>query len=100
MSWAAIGVLAGGSYLFKAVGLLGFARLRPGPWFERLAALIPPALLSALVLVQTFTTDGSLTIDARAVGLVAGGLAVWREAPFIVVVTLAAASTALVRALA
>jgi branched-subunit amino acid transport protein len=100
MTWTALGLLAGGSYLFKAVGLLGFARLRPGPGFERLAALIPPALLAALVLVQTFTTEGDLTIDARAVGLVVGAAAVWRRAPFIVVVALAATSTALVRALA
>lgn len=98
MSWAALGVLAGGAYLFKAGGLIGFARVRPGPAFERLAALIPPALLAALVLVQTFTVDGTLTLDARAVGLLVGSIAVWREAPFIVVVTLAAASTALLRA--
>lgn len=100
MSWAALGVLAAGSYLFKAVGLLGFARVGPSPSVERLTALIPPALLAALVLVQTFTVDGALTIDARAVGLAVGGFAVWRQAPFIVVVTLAAASTALVRAVA
>lgn len=100
MTWTAIGVLAVGSYLFKAVGLLGFSRVRPSPAFERLTALIPPALLAALVLVQTFAVGETLTIDARAVGLAVGCVAVWREAPFIVVVTLAAASTALVRALA
>ena len=100
MTWAAIGVLAGGAYLFKAVGFIGFARVRPGPGFERLSALIPPALLAALVLVQTFTVGGSLTVDARAVGLIVGSVAVWRQAPFILVVSLAAASTALVRALA
>lgn len=99
MSWAALGVLAAGSYLFKAVGLIGFSRVRPGPGFDRLTALIPPALLSALVLVQTFTDGRHLVVDARAVGLAVGSLAVWRRAPFIVVVTLAAASTALVRAL-
>ena len=85
---------------FKAVGLIAFARVRPGPGFERLTALIPPALLGALVLVQTFTIGGSRTLDARAVGLAVGGLAVWRQAPFIVVVILAAGSTALVRTLA
>ena len=98
MSWTAFGLLAGGAYLFKAAGLVGFARMRPGAAVERLTGLIPPALLAALVLVQTFAVDTALTVDARAVGLAVGSLAVWRQAPFIVVVTLAAASTALVRA--
>lgn len=97
MSWAALLLLAAGAYGFKAVGLVGFSRFGPGT--ERLTALIPPALLAALVVVQTFSDGRSLVLDARAVGLAVAGVAVWRRAPFIVVVVLAAASTALVRAL-
>ena len=100
MSWAALGLLAAGAYGFKALGLVGFSSVRPTAAIERLTGLIPPALLAALVVVQTFTDDAALTLDARAVGLAVGGVAVWRRAPFIVVITLAAASTAAVRALA
>jgi hypothetical protein len=64
----------------------------------RLAALLPAALLPALVVVNTFAGDRRLVLDARAVGLAVAVVATWRRAPFIVVVTAAALSTALVRA--
>jgi hypothetical protein len=60
--------------------------------------LLPLALLAALVVVQTFSDGRSIAVDARAAGLAAAGLAVFRRAPFIVVVALAAATAALVRA--
>jgi hypothetical protein len=97
MSWAAILVLAGGAYACKLVGLVVGERLAATPAVERLLALLPPALLAALVVVQTFDGGRSLVLDARAAGVAVGALAVWRRAPFIVVVTLAAATTALLR---
>ena len=51
-------------------------------------------------MVNTFAGDRRLVLDARAVGLAVAIVATWRKAPFVVVVGLAAASTALVRALA
>jgi branched chain amino acid efflux pump len=65
---------------------------------ERLNTLLPPALLAALVVVQTFADGTSLTLDARAAGVAAGGVAVALRAPFIVVVIVAAATAALLRA--
>ena len=41
-----------------------------------------------------------LVLDARLAGVLAGGYAAWRKAPFIVVLVVAAAVTAGVRALA
>jgi hypothetical protein len=58
-----------------------------------------PALLAALIAVQTFADGKSLVIDARAVGLAVGAIAVWRKAPFVVVIVLSAGATALIRAL-
>ena len=66
-------------------------------WFPPMAALIPPALFAALIAVQTFDADGALRIDARAAGVVAGALAVWRKAPFLLVVVLAMTVTAAIR---
>ncbi len=98
MSWVTLLVLAAGCYGFKVLGLVGLTRFRPPPWFQRLTTLLPPALLAALVVVQTFGDGRALTLDARAAGLAAGCAAVALRAPFIVVVIAAAAVTALLRA--
>ncbi|MFA5565931.1 MAG: AzlD domain-containing protein [Acidimicrobiia bacterium] len=99
MSWGAILILAAGSYAFKALGLLAFDAKPPSPELLSTIRLLPPAVLGALIMVQTFATDDSLVLDARAVGLAAGAVAAWRKAPFIVVLVVAAAATALTRAL-
>jgi hypothetical protein len=100
VSWWALGVLAAGAYGLKAVGLVVLGpRAVDGPAL-RLVALLPAALLAALVAVNTFAGDRELVLDARAVGLAVALVATWRRAPFVVVVAGAAAATALVRALA
>ena len=65
---------------------------------RRIGALLPVALLSALVATQTFATGQDLTLDARAAGLAVAAAAVLLRAPFLVVVVGAAGATALVRA--
>lgn len=98
MSWSVVLLLGAGSYALKAAGLVGFARLDPPAWVRELNRLLPAALMAALVVVQTFGAGESLTIDARAAGLAAAGVAVALRAPVLVVVALAAVVTALVRA--
>ena len=100
MSWTAILLLAAGSYGFKAAGFLGTGRVARRPWMDEIGVLIAPALLSALVVVQTLADGTTLVVDARLVGVLAGGFAVWRRWPFVVVVLVAAATAAGVRALA
>lgn len=99
MSWAAILALAAGTYALKAAGpaLLGG---RPLPArLEGVVSLLPAAVFAALVMVDTFAEGGHLTVDARAAGVGAAAVAAWRDAPFLVVVGVAMAVTALVRAL-
>ena len=100
MSWAAIAVLGAGAYLFKVAGLLVFGGSEESSVGVRIGRLLPPALLTALIVVQTIgATDGKgLTLDARAAGIAAAAIAVWRRAPFVVVIALGAAVTALLRA--
>ncbi|HEY2812641.1 MAG TPA: AzlD domain-containing protein [Acidimicrobiales bacterium] len=98
--WSAVLVGAAGCYALKLAGLSVPERILERPRLQRIAALLPVALLGALVATQTFTSGHDLTIDARVVGLAVACIAVWRRAPFLVVVVLAAASTALVRAMA
>ena len=70
----------------------------PAP-VARCVALLPAALLPALIAVQTLTTDDRLVLDARAAGVGVAIVAAWRRAPFPLVIVLGAAVTAAVRAL-
>lgn len=97
MSWTTVLVIAFGSYAFKAAGMFGLGRFMTGTTMRALGALLPPALLAALVGVQTFATGTALVLDARAAGVVVGAVAVWRRAPFWLVVVLAATVTASIR---
>lgn len=92
-------LLAGGTYLLKAAGplVLGGRSLPPKP--ARFAEVVPAALLAALVVVATIADGESLVIDARAAGVAAAGVVLWRRAPFVVVVSVAIAVTAALRAL-
>ena len=99
MSWAAIVILAGGAYGFKAFGVVALGRFtdRSASEFQSVAALIPAALFAALVAVQTLEANGSLQLDARAAGVAAGTVAVVRRAPFVLVLLIAMAVTAAIR---
>jgi hypothetical protein len=94
-----IGIIVGsvGCYLLKLAGLSVPKTLLERPKVQRIAALLPVVLLSALVAVQTFSIGSGLVLDARAAGLAVAGIAVWRRWPFLVVVALAAFTTAIVR---
>jgi len=65
------------------------------PRIQSINALIPIALLSALVSVQTFTEKSQLMIDQRLLGLSVAIVALLLKAPFPLVVISAAASSAL-----
>lgn len=66
------------------------------PKIQRINTLIPIALLSALVAVQSFSEKSQLMIDQRLVGISAAILALVLKAPFPVVVLSAAISSAAV----
>jgi len=99
MSWAAIVVMTGGAYGFKAFGVLALGRSteRSESAFRSLAALIPAALFAALVAVQTFEENGGLQLDARFAGVAVGAAAVLKRAPLVLVVLIAMAVTAAIR---
>ncbi|CAB4571790.1 MAG: AzlD domain-containing protein [Actinobacteria bacterium] len=66
------------------------------PKIQRVNALIPIALLSALVSVQSFTDKTTLVVDQRIVGLAVAITAQLLKAPFPIVVISAAVSSAIV----
>jgi len=97
--WAAIVVAGIGCYLLKLAGLSVPPRVLERPVVQRVADLLPVALLAALIGVQVFAEGATVTLDARVVGLGAALVALLLRAPFIVVVFVAAATAALVRLL-
>ena len=64
---------------------------------RRMTGLLPVSMLAALVAVQTFAVDQTLAIDARLFGLGVAVVALLLRAPFLVVIIVAATSTAFVR---
>lgn len=97
--WFVVIALSATAYSLKVLGFVVVGGRTMPPLVERCLALIPASLLAALIAKDTFTVAQDLVIDARAVGLAVAVLAVWRRAPFIVVVIGASAATALARAL-
>ena len=99
MTWAAILVAGAGCYLLKLAGLSVPAAVLEHPVVQRVADLLPVALLAALIGVQVLGDGPHLVVDARLVGLGVAVVALLLRAPFIVVVLAPAVPAALVRML-
>jgi branched-subunit amino acid transport protein len=99
MTWTALLVLAAGTYLLRLAGLVLRDRLRLPARVERYVDLGATALLVALVATATVLDGTAFAGWARPAGVAVGALAAWRRAPFVVVVVLAAGTTAGLRAL-
>jgi len=97
--WWAVIVAALGCYALKLIGLSIPERVLDRPAVRSIAALLPVALLAALVSTGTPAEGTSLTVDARLAGLGVAVIALLLRAPFLVVVVAAAAGAAVVRAL-
>ncbi|MEO8518932.1 MAG: AzlD domain-containing protein [Dermatophilaceae bacterium] len=98
--WTTVLLASGLSFVLKLAGYVVPHHLLDGPRLSRVASMLPVALLSALVAVQTFTgSGGTLTLDARAAGVAVAVTALLLRAPFLVVVILAAATAGTLRAL-
>jgi hypothetical protein len=99
VSWTAILVLAAGAYAFKVLGAVGLGGRSLPDRLVRCVALLPAALLPALIVVATFGAGRALVLDARAAGVAAAAVAAWRRVPFPLVLLVAAVVTASIRAL-
>jgi hypothetical protein len=92
--WSVIGT-SGTAFALKYLGHSIPKRYLSHPRIQSINSLIPIALLSALVAVQTFTEKTKLVIDHRALGVGVAVLALLLRAPFPIVVISAAATSAL-----
>jgi branched-subunit amino acid transport protein len=92
--WVTIGVLAVVTVAIKAAGPVAVGGRELSPAAARVISLLAPAVLSALVVVGTFSDGRELTLDARAVGLAAAaGTIALRGSLLLVVVVAAVAAT-------
>jgi Branched-chain amino acid transport protein (AzlD) len=92
-------VLIATSVLCFSIKLLG--HLVPERWlsaarFQRINALIPVTLLSALVVAEGLVVRTRIVLDHRLAGLAAALIALLARAPFPVVVIAAAVTSAVV----
>lgn len=94
MWWGVIGTSIA-AFAFKFIGHSVPDYMMEHPKVLRINILIPIALLTALVAVQTFTEKTKLTLDHRALGVGVAFVALLLKAPFPVVVLSAALSSAL-----
>jgi uncharacterized membrane protein len=97
-AWVTVIAIASATIVIKAAGpvILGGRQLPPA--VLNVVALLPAALLAALVAVLTFQANGSLVLDARLIGVAVAAVAIWLRTPILIVVLLAAAVTAAARA--
>lgn len=98
--WAAVLAACAACFALKLAG-----HLVPPAWLDRprparMAALVTVALLAALVAVQSTADGRDVVLDARVAALGVAAVALWLRAPFLLVVVLAAAVAAGLRALA
>jgi hypothetical protein len=87
------------AFALKYVGHVVPHQWLDGPRTTRITALLPVALLAALVAVQAFTGRSGLELDARAAAVGVAVVALLLRAPFLAVVVLAAATAGALRAL-
>lgn len=98
-AWLVVLTVGGATMAMKALGpvLLGGRDLPRS--VAAAIRLLAPAVLAALVVVQAVGGDREIVVDERLVGLGAAFIALLLRAPLVVVVVVAAGSTAVLRIL-
>ena len=99
MIWVLIAALTLGTLAFKATGPVLAGGVEPPAPLARVIAMLTPALLTSLVIISTFASGPHLRLDARAAGLLVGGLLLLIRAPLWAALVAGAGTAALIRAL-
>jgi branched-subunit amino acid transport protein len=98
--WIVVIAVGAGTILSKAAGPVFLGSRELPPRVVPLVEVLAPAMLSALVVTQAVGGDEDLVLDgARLAGIAAAGVAVWRRAPVVAVMAVAALVAALIRLL-
>lgn len=97
MTLVAILLFAGGTYALRLAGPVLYNRIDVSDRTRRWLTLPTVALLAALAATATLLPGGEFDSVARVVGVAVGIVAALRRLPFVVVVLLAAGTTAVLR---
>ncbi len=95
--WIAVAVVGAATIAIKAVGPVVVGGRELPPRLVGLVELLAPAVLAALVVTQVVGGDRELVLDERLAGLLAAAVALRARSPLLLVVAVAAATTALTR---
>jgi hypothetical protein len=98
-TWTVVVVVGLATAAIKAAGPLILGGRPLPPRLASVIALLAPALLAALVAINTVTAGKNVVIDARLAGVAVAAVAIRLKAPVLVVVVLAAGVTAGIRAI-
>jgi branched-subunit amino acid transport protein len=100
VTWLALAIFATSNMATRTIGMFVLGKhVGPDAKWTRTASLVPLAIVTAVFAVQTFSSRGQLELDPRVLGVALGGVAAWRGSPMVVVVIIAAGTTAGLRAL-
>lgn len=94
--WVVLGATSALCYAIKLAGHLVPERWLAHPRLQRINALVPVVLLSALVVAEGLVVKTRVVLDHRLAGLAVAVVALLARAPFPVVVVAAAVTSALV----
>lgn len=94
----AVGLLAAGTLALRLLGPWLRARTELSPRVQQLTSASVTVVLTALVATSTLVQDHHFGGAARLAGVGVAGVLAWRRAPFLVVVLVAAALSAGLRA--
>lgn len=86
------------AFVLKFAGFLVPRAILEHDLFKKIIPFLPVGMLSGLIAVQVLAVKQTIVFDGRIAGIVAGTIALIFRAPFIVVVVVAAAVTAIGRA--
>jgi hypothetical protein len=98
-TWLVVALVGTATVIIKSIGPLLLGGRDLPPRFASLIGPLAPALLAALVAINTVGSARSLVLDERVLGVAAAAVAIWRRAPVLLVVVIAAAVTAAARAI-
>lgn len=100
-TWLTVLVASFGCYGLKLVGVSLPASVLAHPRVQRIAGLLPIAMLSALITTDLFDANRHFHADWRTLaGVAAGALVLWRGRSLLIVFVVAIATAALLRLVA
>jgi len=99
-AWIVVAVVGAITLVFKAAGPVFLGRRQLPAGVQSVVDLIAPVMLIALVVTQTLGGDKEIAVDARVPGVAVAAVAIWKGAPIVAAMAIAAVVTALVRLVA